>query len=250
MKLEKQNSQTIEALIEDLAHWIRHQVKMAGAQGVVLGLSGGLDSSVAAALCRRALGDAVCGLILPCHSDPLDGSHALLLAQTFDITTESIDLTPVFDLLVSLLPDGRRLSVANVKPRLRMITLYYYANERGYLVVGSSNRSELQIGYFTKYGDGGADLLPLGGLLKTEVRQLARGLNIPPEIIEKPPSAGLWEGQTDEGELGISYEELDGALIALQGPQAQGSNDEVMERVRRMVSRSYHKRTPIPTYEP
>jgi NAD+ synthase len=250
MKLENQNSQTIKALIEDLTHWIRHQVKMAGAQGVVLGLSGGLDSSVAAVLCKRALGDAVYGLILPCHSNPLDESHALLLAETFDITTETIDLTPAFDLLVSLLPGGSRLSVANVKPRLRMITLYYYANERGYLVVGSSNKSELQTGYFTKYGDGGADLLPLGGLLKTQVRQVAGGLDIPPEIIEKPPSAGLWEGQTDEGELGISYEELDGALVALQGSQAHGSDDEVMEKVRRMVSRSHHKRTPIPTCEP
>jgi len=250
MKLEKQNSQTVDALIEDLTHWIRHQVKMAGAQGVVLGLSGGLDSSVAAALCKKALGDAVCGLILPCHSDPLDESHALLLAQTIDISTETIDLTPVFDVLVSLLPDARRLSVANLKPRLRMTTLYYFANERGRLVVGSGNKSELQTGYFTKYGDGGADLLPLGGLLKTEVRRLAGGLDIPPEIIDKPPSAGLWEGQTDEGELGISYEELDKALIALQGSQAQGCDDEVMERVRRMVSRSRHKRTPIPTFEP
>ena len=250
MKLENQNSQTTAALIEDIALWIRHQATMAGARGVVLGMSGGLDSSVAALLCRKALGDAVRGLILPCHSDPQDEAHALLLADEIDINTVTIKLSPVFDLLVSILPSGDLLSVANLKPRLRMIVLYYYANELGYLVVGSGNKSELMTGYFTKYGDGGADLLPLGGLLKTEVRKLARALGIPREIIEKPPSAGLWEGQTDEGELGISYEELDAALVALQGSQAVSTSDEVTERVRHMVSRTHHKRSPIPVYEP
>jgi len=250
MKLENQNSQAIAVLIEDITLWIRHQTTMAGAQGVVFGLSGGLDSSVVAVLCRQALGDAVRGLILPCQSDPQDEAHALLLANEVDINTEIINLSPVFDLLVSILPSGGLLSVANLKPRLRMIVLYYYANELGYLVVGSGNKSELMTGYFTKYGDGGADLLPLGGLLKTEVRELARALGIPREIIAKPPSAGLWEGQTDEGELGISYEELDAALVALQGSQAVSTSDEVTERVRHMVSRSYHKRSPIPVYEP
>jgi len=128
--------------------------------------------------------------------------------------------------------------------------LYYHANDLDYLVVGSGNKSELMTGYFTKYGDGGADLLPLGGLLKTEVRELARALGIPREIIEKPPSAGLWEGQTDEDELGISYEELDAALVALQGSQTVGTSDEVTEKVRHMVSRTHHKRSPIPVYEP
>jgi NAD+ synthase len=251
MKLEKQNSPDITALIDDIAYWIRHQVKMAGVPGIVLGLSGGLDSSVAGALCRRALGDgdAVRGLILPCHSDPLDKAHALLLAQQFEIATETINLGPVFDLLVSILPPGDQLSVANLKPRLRMIALYYYANELGFLVVGSGNKSELLTGYFTKHGDGGVDLLPLGGLFKTEVRALGKALGIPAEILEKPPSAGLWDGQTDEGEMGISYEELDGALVALQGSQTDGRSDEAIERVRQMVSRSRHKRTPIPIYE-
>lgn len=213
-------------------------------------MSGGLDSSVVAALCRKALGDAVRGLILPCHSDPQDEAHALLLSGEIDISTETIDLGPVFDLLVGILPAGGQLSVANLKPRLRMMVLYYFANEFGYLVVGSGNKSELLTGYFTKHGDGGADLLPLGGLLKTEVRELARALDIPREIIDKPPSAGLWEGQTDEGELGISYEELDAALVALQGSQAASASDEVTERVRHMVSRTYHKRSPIPIYTP
>jgi NAD+ synthase len=251
MKLEKQNSPDPTALIDDISHWIRHQVKMAGVPGIVVGLSGGLDSSVAGVLCRRALedADAVRGLILPCHSDPLDEAHARRLAQRFEIPTETIDLGPVFDVLVSILPSAGRLPLANLKPRLRMIALYYYANELGFLVVGSGNRSELLPGYFTKYGDGGVDLLPLGGLFKTEVKALGEALGIPAEILEKAPGAGLWQGQTDEGEMGISYAELDRALIALQGSQTDGRSDEVVERVRRMVSRSRHKRTPIPICE-
>ena len=249
MKPAKLDSQEVAALIDDIPHWIRHQVKMAGANGAVLGMSGGLDSSVAAALCKQALGDGVRGLILPCHSDPLDETHALLVAQKFDIITETVDLSPAFDALVSILPPGGRVSVANLKPRLRMIALYYYANELGLLVVGAGNRSEILTGYFTKYGDGAVDLLPLGGLLKTEVRVVGMALGIPAEIMEKPPSAGLWQGQTDEGEMGVSYEDLDRALATLQGAQTDSPGDEAIERVRRMVSKSYHKRTPIPTYE-
>jgi len=212
-------------------------------------MSGGLDSSVTAVLCKRALGDAVRALILPCHSDPLDQAHALLAAQTFDIITETIDLSPAFDVLVSMLPAGAQISIANLKPRLRMIALYYYANELDLLVVGAGNRSELLTGYFTKHGDGAVDLLPLGGLLKTEVREVARALGVPAEIMEKSPSAGLWQGQTDEGEMGLSYEDLDRALAALQGGDTDRPGDEAIELVRRMVSKSYHKRASIPIYE-
>lgn len=250
MKPEGENSRSAAALIDDITGWIRHQVKLTGLDGVVLGMSGGLDSSVAAVLCKRALGAGVLGLFLPCHSDPLDEQHASLIAERFDITTETIDLGGAFDLLMALLPPGDRLAQANVKPRLRMIVLYYYANRLSYLVVGSGNKSELMAGYFTKYGDGAVDLLPLGGLYKTQVRQLAEELGIPQEIIDKPPSAGLWRGQTDEGELGISYEELDRALIALQGSQDDAPADTTVERVRRMVIDTQHKRLPIPIYEP
>lgn len=249
MKPANLDSQEIAALVDDIPHWIRHQVKMAGAKGVVLGMSGGLDSSVTAVLCKQALGDAVRALILPCHSDPVDQAHALLVARAFDISTETIDLSPAFDLLVGLLPPGGQVSVANLKPRLRMIALYYYANELDLLVVGAGNRSEILTGYFTKHGDGAVDLLPLGGLLKTEVREVAKALGIPAEIMQKPPSAGLWQGQTDEGEMRVSYEDLDRALATLQGAETDRPGDEVIERVRRMVSSSHHKRTSIPTYE-
>jgi NAD+ synthase len=250
MRQERENNQTVDALIDDITHWIRHQVTMAGAGGTVLGMSGGLDSSVAAALCKHALHDAVRGLILPCHSDPSDEAHALVVARQLDITTSKVDLGPVFDLLKTTLQAGNRLFLGNLKARLRMIVVYYYANELGYLVVGSGNKSELMTGYFTKHGDGAVDLLPLGGLLKTQVYELARGLGIPQEILDKPPSAGLWEGQTDEGEMGITYEELDRAIVALQGSQSETIGDEALDKVRHMVSRSHHKRAPIPTYTP
>jgi NAD+ synthase len=250
MRPARENSQTDAALIDDIVHWIRHQVSMAGAGGVVVGMSGGLDSSVAAVLCKQALGDAVRGLILPCRSNPSDAVHAHLVAQRFDIPTETVDLGPVLDLLVSTLPSGRHLSVANLKPRLRMIVMYYYANELDYLVIGSGNKSELLTGYFTKYGDGGVDLLPLGGLLKTQIQGLARSLAIPGEIIDKAPTAGLWEGQTDEGEMGITYEELDRAILVLQGQPCDSPEDEALDKVRRKISTSLHKRAPVPRYEP
>lgn len=213
-------------------------------------MSGGLDSSVVGVLCRRGLGDRVLGLILPCHSKRSDEEHARLVADLFDITVEKIDLGPVLDLLLGLLPADGDMAVANLKPRLRMMALYYFSNRLNYLVIGSGNKSELRTGYFTKYGDGGVDILPLGGLLKTEVRKLARELDIPEEIIAKPPSAGLWEGQTDEDELGITYDELDRALRALESGEAHQPDDEVMVKVRELVARSHHKRVPIPTYQP
>ena len=148
-------------------------------KGAVVGLSGGIDSSVVAALCRRALGDAVLGTILPCQSQPIDEEYALLTAKAFGIRTQKVDLTPVFETLTAQLPATSRLASANAKSRLRMATNYYLANLNSYMVVGTGNRTELYIGYFTKHGDGGADILPIGGLLKREVRALARELGMP-----------------------------------------------------------------------
>jgi len=247
---KRENRQTDSILADEIGRWIALRVRMAGCKGAVVGMSGGLDSSVSAILCKRALGDKVLGLIMPCDSDPSDEEDARLVAHLFDIITETVDLGPAFDLLLSLLPADGRLPVANLKPRLRMITLYYFSNRLDYLVVGSGNKSELLTGYFTKYGDGAVDILPLGGLLKTDVRQLAQELRVPAEIVAKPPSAGLWAGQTDEGELGITYDRLDRALRVLESGQSNQPDDEVLARVREMVSRSHHKRAPIPMYEP
>lgn len=235
---------------DEIAAWIREKVQEAGCKGVVLGISGGIDSAVAVALAVRGLGkDAVSGVIMPCHSVWTDEEHARLVIETFGIKGERIDLGPAFDALVNLLPPGDGLAVANLKPRLRMLTLYYYANLHRYLVLGTSNRSELAVGYFTKYGDGGSDLMPLGSLLKRDVRALARLLGVPEVVIEKPPSGGLWVGQTDEGEMGITYETLDRVLEALEAGDVSGVEPGDVARVRRMMSASEHKRKPVPIFD-
>lgn len=230
-----------EEIESKIVHWLRGKVEEAGAKGLVLGISGGLDSSIVAVLVKKAVGDNHLALILPCHSSPVDLEHANLIAQTFALKTETVDLTPVYDLLLTILPPGTPMARANLKPRLRMLTLYYYANTLNYLVVGTGNKSELQVGYFTKYGDGGVDLLPIGNLYKTQLREFAHYLGIPREIIEKPPSAGLWEGQTDEGEMGITYSELDSILEALENGKADDSSPLVL-KVKGMVKSSAHKR--------
>ena len=150
-------------------------------------------------------------------------------------------LDTVFDALLGAFSGGKLGSAvggvaeANLKARLRMLTLYYFANQLQYMVAGSGNRSELSVGYFTKHGDGGVDILPLGNLVKGEVRELAGYLGIPQQIIDKPPSAGLWQGQTDEGEMGLTYEQLDRYLITGE------ARDEVRKRIEYMRDASAHK---------
>ena len=211
-----------------------------------MGISGGLDSSVLAVLCQRAFPQSTRGLIMPCYSSPEDLEHSRAVADKFSIPTETVVLDSVFNALLMILPknevdaDVSRRAEANLKARLRMITLYYFANRLRYMVAGSSNKSELSVGYFTKYGDGGADILPLGNLVKGQVKELARFLSIPQQIIDKPPSAGLWEGQTDEGELGLSYEELDRYLLA-----GKASN-ELKGKIEPMIAAAKHKRQPPP----
>jgi len=206
----------MKRLSEELAKWIRKQVQTANKKGVVLGLSGGIDSSCVAVLSKKALGSNVLGLILPCNSNPMDEELALKVARKFGIETKKICLSNILNGLVSMCLESNDIAKANLKPRLRMAVLYYFANTLDYLVVGTGNKSELCVGYFTKYGDGGVDILPLGGLLKTEVRKLAKELRIPKQIIDTPPSAGLWHGQTDEDELGITYNELDRIINAIE----------------------------------
>jgi NAD+ synthase len=237
-------------LADDIANWVRTTVRAAGAEGVVIGLSGGIDSSVVAVLAQRALPGHVLGAILPCESQPCDADLARLLASALGIETIELDLTNAYRALVAGLPEASRLVAANVKPRLRMITLYYLAASRRYLVCGASNRSEFSIGYFTKHGDGAADLLPIGGLLKREVRQLAHELRIPQPIIDRPPTAGLWEGQTDEGEIGLTYEQLDAALDAIDRSDTAHIPPATLTRVRTLIELSVHKRSIPPIFRP
>jgi NAD+ synthase len=230
-------------LSDHLSSWIQAEVNGGGAGGVVFGLSGGIDSAVIAALAGRAFPGRALGVLLPCHSDPQDAEDGALVARHFGIDSRTVDLTQVYDQLLQALVAASpgvaesRVATINLKPRLRMTALYALANELGYLVLGSSNRSELHVGYFTKHGDGGVDLLPLGGLVKNEVVELARQLGVPREIINKPPSAGLVPGQTDEADMGLSYKELDTYLLSGLASQT------VKTKVDAMHEGSEHKRS-------
>jgi NAD+ synthase len=244
-----------------MAEWLRARVHGAGARGIVVGLSGGIDSAVVARVAQMACPDGVMTVIMPAESDPRDAEDARLVAGAFGLPVTTIDLSRPFDALLVQAQQGlgtwppgaapddgnsARLAKANLKPRLRMTTLYYVANRLNYLVAGTGNRTEIAIGYYTKYGDGGVDLLPLGALVKSEVRALARELGVPAPVIEKPPSAGLWAGQTDEGEMGFTYAELEDYL--LRGPDAVAPATAM--RIERLVRASEHKRRVPPVFEP
>ncbi|MFX0067605.1 MAG: NAD(+) synthase [Candidatus Hodarchaeota archaeon] len=237
-----------EKIIKRIQEWLREYLEKSAAKGFVIGLSGGLDSSVAAVLCRRVTENTL-ALLLPCDSSPQDSEDAIFVAEKFDIQTRIYDLTPAYTSLLRILTKSakhneiHKLASANIKPRLRMIALYYVAGTLGYLVVGSGNLTELTLGYFTKYGDGGVDILPLGSLLKRDIRKISEILGIPKKILNKLPSAGLWPGQTDEEELGASYEVLDRVVA---NEDVSDVDEGLAKRLRRMEVSKRHKRLPPP----
>ncbi|CCQ92542.1 NH(3)-dependent NAD(+) synthetase [[Clostridium] ultunense Esp] len=230
--------ENLERVCEDLIEWLKIKVKEAGGKGLVFGLSGGIDSAVVAGLSKKAFPMSSLGIIMPCHSNPIDEEHGLLVAESLDLKTERVDLSKVYDQFIQSvnIKLTNKLALANIKPRLRMTTLYYFAQNYNYLVVGSSNKSEFTIGYFTKHGDSGVDLLPLASFTKTDIWKMARYLNIPEIIIEKPPTAGLWENQTDEDEMGFGYDILDNYIVNNTGPE------NIVEKIEKMNRTSEHKR--------
>jgi NAD+ synthase len=248
---------------DSIVEWLRRRLHESGARGFVFGLSGGVDSAVVARLCQSAAPANVVGVLMPCDSDPRDEADAALVADEFRMPTIRVDLAPSYDQLTRALLDAAaalppdqfpdaahatadlkaRLPLANVKPRLRMTTLYYVANTLNYLVAGTGNRSELAIGYFTKYGDGGVDVLPIGELLKSEVRAAAKHLGVPQVVIDKAPSAGLWLGQIDEAEMGFTYAELEDYL----DKGADTVSPALAMRIERLIRASEHKRALPPT---
>jgi NAD+ synthase len=251
----------MNATVTGIVEWLRQRATAAAARGFVVGLSGGVDSAVVVRLCQLATPGQVVGVIMPCGSDPRDEADAQLVADLFGVPAPRIDLEPAYDALAGDLQrvlndlpsemtaaartsvDASRVPMANIRSRLRMTTLYFLSNSLNYLVAGTGNRSELTIGYFTKHGDGGVDVLPIGHLFKSDVRQLARDLGIPPSVIDKPPSAGLWLGQTDEAEMGFAYADLESYLS--KGPE--GVPPALALRLERSIRASEHKRSMPPT---
>lgn len=235
-----------------LVAFLRRHVEAAHAKGVVVGVSGGLDSAVVAALAVRALGkDKVLAVMLPApDSHPQDKEHALLGCAALGLVPLEHSIGPIVAGLEETLgytPAPRERG--NAKARARMLLLYAEAQKRDYLVCGTGNKSEILTGYFTKHGDGGVDLQPIGDLYKTQVRELARHLAIPEPIVTKPPSAGLYPGQTDEGDMGLTYEQLDAVLRGMElnlGLEVIARRTRlplaVVEKVEGMVRRTEHKR--------
>ena len=244
-----------DRIISEVQEWIDDYCKSAKADGIVVGISGGIDSAVTSALCSKAIGkDAVLGLGLPCLSNPKDLSDAKLFAAQLGIEFITFDLTSVYEEIMKITAnnfESNNLATANLKARLRMATWYFTAQSKGnYLIGGTGNRTELAIGYFTKYGDGGVDFEPIGGLYKCEVRKIAKKLNIPEEIINKSPSAGLWEGQTDEDEIGMTYDTMDEIIYRIDHNLSLNDLDKKdLERVKDRMNMSKHKNNMPPTFE-
>jgi NAD+ synthase len=232
-----------EKVVERICNFISDFVRSSNSEGVVIGLSGGVDSATVAFLCQKALGsEGVFGLIMPevGVTPEKDVEDALKVAKILQIEHKVIEINEIIKVFKRRAGEKGKMAEANLKPRIRMILNYYHANDMNRLVAGTGNKSELMVGYFTKYGDGGVDFLPIGDLYKTEVFQLASYLGVPREIIEKKPSAALWPGQTDEGEMGISYAELDEILKLIE--RGEKRDDEKFRKVLEMVEKSQHKR--------
>ncbi len=240
------------AIVEDiLKAFLLNEIRKFGFNSIVLGLSGGIDSAVVCELAVRALGpDNVLALKMPYASSSPDSlEHAELMIRKLGIRAEEVSFTPVVDAFFSTVPSGQLLRRGNIMARTRMVFLYDVSARDGRLVAGTSNKTELLLGYGTMFGDMASAVNPIGDLYKTQIRGLARHLGIPEELIVKAPSADLWEGQSDEDDLGFSYEAVDLLLFMMlekrmdkQAVLGEGIPEPFYDRVRKMVVRNQYKR--------
>jgi len=233
---------------EKRVDFIRTQIEESGADGIVFGNSGGKDAALVGILCKKACENTV-GLIMPCSSKcnyEDDMTDAFMVSNLYRIEKRKVDLTKTADALKKALKEAAELTTgaeANIAPRLRMAALYAVAATENRLVAGTGNKSERHMGYFTKWGDGAFDFNPIADLTVTEIYQFLIYLDAPKRIIEKVPSAGLYDGQTDEGEMGVTYKAIDEYL------QTGICTPEDMERITSYHRISEHKRNPPKVYE-
>lgn len=240
---------TLEKYLDEIVSFIKEYKETAHAKGFVLGLSGGVDSSLVAALTKKAVGkeNLMC-IMMPIDSNPNDLNDAKAVAEALDLRYVVLDGSSSYhETLKEFERQGLELdkmSKSNLKVRIRMTMLYAYGQTNGYLVLGTDNMDERYTGYFTKYGDGAADLLPIVYLTKGEVVEASKLLGVPSHLAERVPSAGLFEGQTDEKEMGVTYKDLDAFLLG------KAVDKEVEERIKHLHRVSEHKRCDIPTPKP
>ena len=251
--LEELLGQDYKKISNKIEKFISAYISKSSAKGLVIGLSGGLDSSVVLKLSVNALGRSnVLGLVMPSDITPReDTAHAIDLAKELRIRYHIIDIHPIIQKFEEILPENKDAR-GNLMAMIRMSILYYYAGVNRYLVAGTSDKSEVQIGYFSKFGDGAADIMPIAVLYKTQVRALAQYLDIPAEIVQKKSSPRLWENHLAEEEIGMDYEIIDQILHLLVDKKIQpkdikrklGVSTKHVNKVRGMIEKSLHKRRP------
>jgi NAD+ synthase len=238
--------------IRMLTEFIRDQIEKAGVKGAVLGLSGGIDSALSAYLSAQALGaENVLAVRMPYKSSSAASlSDAELVIEDLGIPAITVPITDMVDPLINQFPDMNNLRKGNIMARTRMIVLYDQSASKGLLPMGTSNKTEFLLGYSTIYGDSGVALQPIADLYKYQVRQIARAIGVPQPVIDKAPSADLWEGQTDEAELGFTYNDVDQVLYLLVDERytvtevaAEGFDQAFVEKVWRRVKANHYKRT-------
>ena len=249
--LEEIKNQDYESITKKIEGFLKTQIEKSNSNGIILGLSGGIDSSVITYLCSRVLKEKTLALVLPDSkiSPKEETEDALKIIDELGIDYKLLDINQVVIEYSKYLEPNER-ALGNLRARVRANILYYYANSKNLLVVGSSDKSEFLIGYFTKFGDGSADILPIVSLYKTQVREIAKFLGVPKNIIEKKSSPNLWKGQSAEEEIGVRYDEIDAILYCIidkklsidDTVQATGIEKNIVEKINKLYNTTEHKR--------